>query len=56
MATIDEKLEHFNKVALEEAAKKRDEILQQMKKEKEALINKKRDYFKGLFRGKRTCI
>jgi V/A-type H+-transporting ATPase subunit E len=45
MATIDEKLEHFNKVALEEAAKKRDEILQQMKKEKEALINQKREEF-----------
>lgn len=46
MATVNEKLEHFNKVALEQATKKRDKILQQMKKEKEALITQKREEFK----------
>ena len=45
LATINEKLEYFNKVALEEAAKKRDEIVQQMKEEKDTLINQKREEF-----------
>lgn len=47
MATINKKLEYFNKVVLEKATKKRDEILQQMKKDKDILINQKREEFQA---------
>ncbi|TYQ17691.1 UNVERIFIED_CONTAM: vacuolar-type H+-ATPase subunit E/Vma4 [Acetivibrio alkalicellulosi] len=45
MSTINEKLEYFSKIALEEATKKRDEILQKMKEDKETLMRQKREEF-----------